>query len=592
MQFVPVVDINQRPLMPTTPSRARRWMKKIGHTLVIFVVVLLLTLTSPLLGIAQNPTQPELLQNQTQPENKIDGFPVILDGKPLLFIRRGAAAFSAEERANTITQRIKRIAQNDSLPVENLKIVQNPYDNSLYLSLDKEVILTVTERDAKANRSTPEVLARDALQKIKVALAQYRQDRKPEQLLKNIIYTVLASFSFLSISFVIIKISGKLFPFVRHWIESRIPGIQIQNVEIISSSNISFFWLRVLQIIRLFVLFLLLFYYATFVLRLFPWTRVFGESILGYFSQSLELVLSAIGKYLPNVFIIAIIIFITYYLIRLIKPFFTAIERGNLVIPGFYTDWAKPTYNLLLVIIIASAAVVAFPYLPGFNSPAFQGISVFLGLLLSLGSTSAIANVIGGIILIYTRAFRIGDHIQIGDVIGDLIEKNFLVIRICTPTNKIITIPNSSLLSSNVINFSISSRELDRHLIIQTTITLGYDLPWRKAHTTLIEAALDTEHILKEPAPFVLQTSLDSFYISYQLNAYTNQPNLMVIIYSELHQNIQDKCNEAGIEILSPNYTSLRDGNTTTIPENYLPSDYVAPPFRVQSSDNQENNTL
>ncbi|MCA2625151.1 mechanosensitive ion channel family protein [Microcystis protocystis FBCC-A270] len=583
MKFVPFVDINQRYSMPTTASKARGWMKKIGHTLVIFIVVLLLTLTSPLLGIAQNPTQPE---------NKIDGFPVMLDGKTLFFIRRGVSSFSAEERASAITRRIERIAQNDSIPVENLTIKQIPDDNSLYLSVDQEVILTVTERDAKAYRSTPEVLAQQALQKIQVAIAQYRQDRKPEQLLKNIIYTVIASFAFLIISFAVIKISGKLFPFIRRLIESLTPGIQIGNVEIISSSNISFFWLRVLRIIRFFVLFLLLFNYATFVLRLFPWTRVFGESILGYFSQSLELVLSSIGKYLPNAFIIAIIIFITYYLIGLIKPFFTAIERGNLVIPGFYTDWAKPTYNILLVIIIAIAAIVAFPYLPGFDSPAFRGVSVFLGLLLSLGSTSAIANVIGGIILIYTRAFRIGDHIQVGDVIGDLIEKNFLVIRICTPTNKIITIPNSSLLSSNVINFSISSRELNRNLIIQTTITLGYDLPWRKAHKTLIEAALETEHILKEPAPFVLQTSLDNFYISYQLNAYTNQPNLMVIIYSELHQNIQDKCNEAGIEILSPSYTSLRDGNTTTIPENYLPSDYVAPPFRVQSSDNQENNTL
>lgn len=583
MQFVPVADINQRYLMLTTPSKARGWMKKIGHTLVIFFIVLLLTLTSPLLGIAQNPTQPE---------NKIDGFPVMLDGKTLFFIRRGVSSFSAEERANTITRRIERIAQNDSIPIENLTIEQIPDDNSLYLSIDQEVILTVTERDAKAYRSTPEVLAQQALQKIQVAIAQYRQDRKPEQLLKNIIYTVIATFSFLIISFAVIKISGKLFPFIRRLIESLTPGIQIGNIEIVSSSKISFFWLRVLRIIRLFILFLLTFNYATFVLRLFPWTRVFGESILGYFSRSLELVLSSIGKYLPNAFIIAIIIFVTYYLIRLIKPFFTAIERGNLVIPGFYTDWAKPTYNLLLVIIIALAAIVAFPYLPGFDSPAFRGVSVFLGLLLSLGSTSAIANVIGGIILIYTRAFRIGDHIQVGDVIGDLIEKNFLVIRICTPTNKIITIPNSSLLSSNVINFSISSRELNRNLIIQTTITLGYDLPWRKAHKTLIEAALETDHILKEPAPFVLQTSLDNFYISYQLNAYTNQPNLMVIIYSELHQNIQDKCNEAGIEILSPSYTSLRDGNTTTIPENYLPSDYAAPPFRVQSSDNQENNTF
>ncbi len=560
-------------------------MKKICHTLVTFTITLLLVLTISTVGIAQNLAQPEALQSQTQTENIIDGFPVTLDGRPIFFIRRGVSSFSAEDRANAITQRIKRIAQNYSTALENLKIAPNPYDSSLYLSLDKEVILTITEQDARAYFSTPEVLARDALQRIKDAIDQYRQARRPEQLLRNTLYTAIASFAFLGAVFLIVKLSGKLFPWFRALIESHAPGIKIQNTEIISSSKISFLGLRILQIIRLVVLFLLLFSYVAFVLRLFPWTRVFGESLVDHLFQSLELILSAISKYLPNALIITIIIFITYYLIRIIKPFFTAIERGNLVIPGFYTDWANPTYNLLLVIIIALAAVLAFPYLPGFDSPAFRGISVFLGLLLSLGSTSAITNVIGGIILIYTRAFRIGDHIQVGDVIGDIIEKNFLVIRICTPTNQIITIPNSSLLISNVTNFSISSRELNKYLILQTTITLGYDVPWQKVYTTLIEAALNTEHILKTPAPFVLQTSLDNFYVSYQLNAYTDQPNLMVIIYSELHQNMQDKCNEVGIEILSPSFTALRDGNASTMPENYLPSDYVALPFRVQSSD-------
>ncbi|MFM7442048.1 MAG: mechanosensitive ion channel family protein, partial [Snowella sp.] len=193
----------------------------------------------------------------------------------------------------------------------------------------------MTEQDAKAQRLTPEGLAEKALQRIKVALNQYRQDRRPEQLLKNIIYTVLASFTFLIISFAIIKISEKIFPFIRRLIESQISGIQIKNVEIISSYQISLFWLRVLSAIRLLTLLLLLFFYATFVLRLFPWTRIFGESILGYLSQALELVLWSVGQYLPNFFIIAIIIFITYYLIRLVKPFFTAIERGNLIIPGF-----------------------------------------------------------------------------------------------------------------------------------------------------------------------------------------------------------------------------------------------------------------
>jgi len=585
MGLIPFFIINQRPLMAAQLSNIKRWMEKTGHILLIFTVIFLLTLTSPLLGTAQNPSPSELFQNQIGPDNEIDGFPVMLDGQPLFFVRRGIASFSAAERANAVSRRIERIAQNNAIALEDLKVKQSPYDKSFYLGADQEVILTVTELDAKAYYSTPEALTQQALQKIKVAIAQYRQARKPDQLLKNITYTVLASFAFLILSLAIIKISGKLFPFIRRLIESRTPSIKIQNVEILPSSKIGLFWLLVLQKIRLFILILLLFCYAAFILRLFPWTRVFGESILGYFFQSLELVFSAIGTYLPNFFIVAIIFFITYYLIRLIKPFFTAIELGNLVVPGFYADWAQPTYNLVLVLFIAIATIIAFPYLPGFDSPAFRGISVFLGLLFSLGSTSAIANVIGGIILIYTRAFRIGDHIQVGDVIGDLIEKNFLVIRIRTPTNQIITIPNSSLLNSNVINFSISSRELDSHLILQTTITLGYDVPWQKVYATLIKAALNTEHILKEPAPFVLQTSLDNFYVSYQLNAYTDNPNVMVLIYSELHQNIQDECNEVEIEILSPSFTALRDGNTSTIPENYLPSDYVAPPFRVQSSD-------
>jgi small-conductance mechanosensitive channel len=336
-----------------------------------------------------------------------------------------------------------------------------------------------------------------------------------------------------------------------------------------------------MQLTRLFIIFILFYIYLSFVLSLFPWTRTFSESILNYLFQAIELILNQIAQYLPNLVILTLIILITYYILRAIRPFFTAIENGNLIIPGFYPDWAEPTYRLLLILIITLAAVVAFPYLPGFDSPAFRGISVFLGILFSLGSTTAVANVVGGVILIYTRSFQVGDRIQIGDVVGDVIEKTLLVTRILTITNKIITIPNSSLLTSNVINFSVASRELQRYLILQTTITLGYDLPWRKVHETLIQAALATEYILLDPTPFVLQTSLDDFYISYQLNAYTDKPNLMMRIYSELHQNIQDKCNEVGIEILSPHYSAMRDGNQTTIPEDYLPPDYKAPGFRI-----------
>lgn len=551
------------------------------------MVVVLLTLAAPVLGRAQSHAQPGVHELQAAAGQQIDGVPVLLDGEPILFVRRGIAGFTPEERAQTITQRLKRLANDDSIDLADLVIRQNSEDQSLYLSIGSDVLLTINERDAQASRLTKQQAAQQSLKQIKAALARYRQDREPRQLLQNTFYAAVASVTVLVVGAVIIKGSGRIFPIVGRFITCHCPGIRFRSTEIVSSATISAFGLQALKILRLLVLLAILFAWATFILRLYPWTRAFGESILDHFFASAELVLAAIGNYLPNIFVLAIIIAITYYSLRFIKPFFVAIEQGSLVIPGFYADWAKPTYNLLALFVIALAAILGFPFLPGFDSPAFQGITVFIGLLLSLGSTSVINNMLGGLILIYTRPFRLGDHIRVGDVIGDIVEKNFLAIRICTPANQVITIPNTTLLTNEVINFNISSRELSRNLILQTSITLGYDVPWRQAYSCLIEAALTTARILPEPAPFVLQTKLGDHAISYQLNAFTSEPNLMVFIYSELHQNIQDKCNEAGIEILSPGYTSIRDGNTSTIPAEHLPADYVAPPFRIAPPSSQ-----
>ncbi len=201
--------------------------------------------------------------------------------------------------------------------------------------------------------------------------------------------------------------------------------------------------------------------------------------------------------------------------------------------------------------------------------------------MLSLGATNAIGNLFAGIILIYTRAFWVGDRIEVAGKLGDVEDKNFLVTRIRTLDRELVTIPNSILLSNSIINYTALIRESNTPLILHTTVTLGYDVPWRKLHKTLINAALATTYILDNPKPFVLQTSLDDFYVSYGLKAFTNHPEKMEFIYSELHQNIQDKCNEEGIEIMSPQYTSVRDGNQTTIPENHLPADYTAPKFQI-----------
>ncbi|NCT42334.1 MAG: mechanosensitive ion channel family protein [Microcystis aeruginosa G11-09] len=557
-------------------------MKKIWRYLGLFCLVLLLTL-SPIFMIAgqNNPAK----QGQETPlETLGEVFPVMLDNQELFTIRQGIGSFSAQERAKSITARIEKIADDDALSPEDLTIKIDPEDKNPSIILGDTVIATITSKDAKLHAVSQDVLAERALAKIKAAIVRYRQERQPDNLLKDAVLTVSATLSTVLIFWTMIFISLRVFPQIQRLITSLVPGVVFQNFEIISSQTIGIFSLRVLQFIRTLIILTILYFYLTFVLRLFPWTRKFGDGFLQYFFRALEVFSQEIAKYLPNIFIILLIIFITHYLLRAIKPFFTALSRGTLVIHGFYPDWANPTYNLLSLLIIALAIVIAFPYLPGFNSPAFQGVSVFLGVLFSLGSTSAIANVVGGIILIYTRSFQLGDKISIGDVIGDVIEKGLLVTRIRTPANRIITIPNSSLLNTNVINFSVSQREFEQPLILQTTVTLGYDLPWRKVHETLKEAALATKFIVSEPAPFVLQTSLDDFYVSYQLNAYTDHPSKMVYIYSELHQNIQDKCNEVGIEIMSPHYKALRDGNHSTIPENYLPEDYQSPAFGIQSN--------
>ncbi|CCH93033.1 Similar to tr/Q55859/Q55859 [Microcystis aeruginosa PCC 9432] len=557
-------------------------MQKIWRYLGLFCLVLLLTLSPILMIAAQN--NPTKQGQETSLETLGEVFPVMLDNQELFNIRQGIGSFSAQERAKSITARIEKIADDDTLSPEDLTIKIDPEDKNPSIILGDTVIATITAKDAKLRAVSQEVLAERALAKIKAALVRYRQERQPDKLLKNAALTVSATLSTVLIFWAMIFISSRVFPQIQRLITSLVPGVVFQNFEIISSRTIGIFSLRVLQFIRTLIILTILYFYLTFVLRLFPWTRKFGDGFLQYFFSALEVVSQEIAKYLPSIFIILLIIFITHYLLRAIKPFFTGLERENLVINGFYPDWAKPTYNLLSLLIIALAIVIAFPYLPGFNSPAFQGVSVFLGVLFSLGSTSAIANVVGGIILIYTRSFQLGDKISIGDVIGDVIEKGLLVTRIRTPANRIITIPNSSLLNTNVINFSVSQREFKQPLILQTTVTLGYDLPWRKVHATLKEAALATQFIVSEPAPFVLQTSLDDFYVSYQLNAYTDHPNKMVYIYSELHQNIQDKCNEVGIEIMSPHYKALRDGNHSTIPENYLPEDYQSPAFGIQSN--------
>jgi small-conductance mechanosensitive channel len=283
--------------------------------------------------------------------------------------------------------------------------------------------------------------------------------------------------------------------------------------------------------------------------------------------------------YLPNLIVIAAVLLIVYWLVHVLGMIFAEIEKGSLKIRGFYPDWAEPTEKLVRVLVLAFTVIVLFPYLPGVKSPAFQGISIFLGVLLSLGSSSAVANAVAGVILTYMRSYLVGDWVSIGGTTGEVIEKTLLVTRVKTPKDEVITVPNATVMSGAVTNYSVEARKSG--VIFHTTVTIGYNAPWRVVHRLLIDAALETEHIKSQPVPFVLQSALNDFYITYELNAFTDNPKEVLNIYSNLHRNIQDKFNEEGVEICSPHFTSLRDGNAIAVPDHYIKPGYEAPGFRI-----------
>ncbi|HEY9871785.1 MAG TPA: mechanosensitive ion channel family protein [Candidatus Obscuribacterales bacterium] len=356
--------------------------------------------------------------------------------------------------------------------------------------------------------------------------------------------------------------------------------MKIQQAVLLSEDAVIELLTVLLSIARLTLVLVAFYFYVVVVLSFFGATRELSWQIIDKVIEPLtKVVWPAIVSYAPSLFFLAIIIVGAHYTIAFTHFLFREIELGTIQFPGFQRDWADATYKIVRFLIIAFALVLAVPYLPGSGSPAFQQVGLFLGVLLSLGSTGAISHIVAGVFLTYTGAFRSGDRVKIADTVGDVVEKTLLATRIRTIKNELITIPNGLVLGSHIVNYSSSA--LNPGLILHTSVTIGYNVPWQTVEHLLIEAARATENILEVPPPFVFQTSLNDFHISYEINAYTNKPEIMANTYAELHRNIQNKFNEAGVEIMSPGYSALRDGNSTTVPSDYLPPTYEPPPFRV-----------
>jgi small-conductance mechanosensitive channel len=326
-----------------------------------------------------------------------------------------------------------------------------------------------------------------------------------------------------------------------------------------------------MRLLRNVVYLVLGYFFLNTVLGLFPWTRPIAIILFRLILNPLASLWQGFVAALPDLAFLVVLWFVVRYLLKVMRAFFVGVGSGRIRLQNFEADWAEPTFKILRIVMIAFALVIAYPYIPGSSSDAFKGVSVFLGVLLSLGSSSLIANVVAGLSMTYRGAFKVGEVIKIGEVVGKVEDVKLMVTRIRTPKNELVILPNSNMLGSEVVNFSQLARQ--EGVVLHSTVGIGYDTPWRQVEAMLLEAASRTDGLKSTPPPFVRQTSLGDFAVNYEINAYCGDASRMPALYSSLHANIQDVFNEHGVQIMSPAYEADPAAPKIVPPEQW----YAAP---------------
>jgi small-conductance mechanosensitive channel len=491
--------------------------------------------------------------------------PVVVEGDTLynIYAKKGGVspALRAEEVAAVILSLGKRFALHpDSVYVESTEIATE-------LMYGDKVIASFTDMDGLWENTTRDELAQLRRPIVIDKLHALQREYGIAQLFKHIGWLLLV----VLIQGALIYATNRLYRYARHTIirlrRSKLKPLSFRNYELLNIEKEVRLLTSVCSAARYLLILIQLLFSIPILFSIFPQTKDLAYRIFSYIWDPLKNIMMSIINYIPKLFIIIIIWLIIRYVVKGIRYLAGEIEAERLKINGFYPDWAQPSYQIIRFLLYAFMIAMIYPYLPGSDSGVFQGVSVFVGLIVSLGSSSVISNLMAGLVTTYMRPFRTGDRVKLNDTIGDVMERTPFVTRIKTPKNEVITIPNSFIMSSHTVNYSASAREYG--LILHTEVSFGFEIHWKRIYDLLLEAARRTPGVKQTPAPYVLETMLHDFYAIYQINAYIDDASQMPRIYSDLNRNIQDLCNEQGIELLSPHYFAQRDGNEVTIPKEY-----------------------
>jgi small-conductance mechanosensitive channel len=476
---------------------------------------------------------------------------VIVDGHVILRVR-GVAALPANTRAEQIAQRIVAAAEDERIAAGDITSVEK--DDRTQIDAGGKRLLDLVDADAELAGVSRQLLAEVTQVRLQQVLTDYRLERSPRVLLINSGYALGTTVLAIALIFGLRRGFAALDGVVVRRIREHLKALEEQSARFVRAQHVAKFLRGLLKLAYGALIAVTLYFYLNFVLGLYPWTRPFAAWLFELILDPLRTMGNAVLATIPDLVFLVILYFVTRYVLRMIRAFFEGVDSGAVKLASFAEEWAWPTYRILRLLVIVFALVVAYPYIPGSQSAAFKGISLFLGLIVSLGSSSIIANIIAGYSLAYRRPFRVGDRVRINEAMGDVMEIRALVTRLRSLKNEEIVIPSTTILNGEVINYSTLATE--QGLILHTTVGIGYETPWRQVEAMLKLAANRTTGLLKKPAPFVLQKGLGDFAVTYEINAYCENPKSMMQLYSALHQNMLDVFNEYGVAIMTPAYVS------------------------------------
>ena len=510
-----------------------------------------------------------------------EGLPVKVANRQIIVLYGPIAGHSARDRVTGTVARIEQALAREQFPP--VSIADAPEGARVLLGGAHAFLVTKIDVDEQAGETT-QFVAREAAKRLERAIAERREQETPRFLavaagiaaLATLVYAAL-----LRLVFLLNRWSGRR---LSQAAAAQAQKIQVSGVRLLNPGQVLLLTQRLITLAAWLIGIALAVGWLTLVLQQFPYTRPWGEQLEGNLLDIVKQFVLAIVGAVPGLIFVLLIFLIARGVIRVLALFFGRVESGRIGVGWIDADTARPTLKLISIVVWLFALAMAYPYLPGAQTEAFKGLSVLAGLMVSIGAASVIGQAFNGLILMYTRAFRRGDYVRIGETEGTVVELGMFVTRIRTGLGEEITVPNSTVMAAATRNYSRAVPGTG--YVVDTVVTIGYSAPWRQVHAMLEEAARRTPDIAKTPLPMVRQTALADFYIEYRLIAYTpvEKPAQRVDVLNQLHGNIQDVFNEHGVQIMSPHYMA-----DPAAPQVVLKKDWYAAPARAPEGQKRES---